>query len=108
LAFWKVGWAVFTWFSAYWILEEMIHYSRSREMDEKSNAPKWKGHLLAVSMLLSSALASFCFHQLTVQSTKIGVRVCRSRKNFFSFFKLHDLIIYHDNALRKKEKKRNS
>ncbi|KAJ3077663.1 Multidrug resistance-associated protein 1, partial [Quaeritorhiza haematococci] len=88
LAIWKVLWAVFTWFSAYLILFWLVHYSETqhgtgagagggRAVGGDLPQPRWMGYLYATALCLSCAMASICFHQLTIQSTKIGVQ-CRA------------------------------
>ncbi|KAI9098245.1 hypothetical protein DFS34DRAFT_620123 [Phlyctochytrium arcticum] len=71
LAVWKAAWAIFMWIGAYWLLKKLVLFC------EDNSAPKWHGHLYALSLFLSHCLGSICFHQLTIQCTRIGIQ-CRA------------------------------
>ncbi|KAJ3038374.1 hypothetical protein HK097_003196, partial [Rhizophlyctis rosea] len=75
LAIWKLLWAIFTWFGAYWLLHWIILYSSNR--DSGNPQPAWQGYLLALALFLSAVLSALCFHQLTIQCTRIGIQ-CRA------------------------------
>ncbi|KAJ3235760.1 hypothetical protein HDU81_000178 [Chytriomyces hyalinus] len=74
LGVWKLVWALFTWLGAFAILKWLVDFCQERN-DGVSPAP-WKGHVLALALLFSSVLSSVSYHQLSMQSTKIGIR-CR-------------------------------
>lgn len=63
---------MFTWFSAFWLLQQLIQYA-----EDRFSTPGLNGHMYALGIFLSSVAASLCFHQLTVQCTKIGIQ-CRA------------------------------
>ncbi|KND02775.1 uncharacterized protein SPPG_01856 [Spizellomyces punctatus DAOM BR117] len=70
LALWKCSWAAFTWLGAYWLLKQLVLYC-------ETSGPVWRGHLYAVGLFISHGLGSLCFHQLTIQCTRIGIQ-CRA------------------------------
>ncbi|KAJ3214108.1 hypothetical protein HDU67_002064 [Dinochytrium kinnereticum] len=102
LAIWKALWALFTWLGAYGILKWIIDYCEARTAaadgrpvnstppptpgltplgplpaEGPTAPPLYQGHLLALALFLSSSFSSICFHQLSIQCTRIGVQ-CRA------------------------------
>ncbi|KAI8840915.1 hypothetical protein BC829DRAFT_446831 [Chytridium lagenaria] len=75
LSIWKALWALFTWLGAYGILKWVIDWCETRKNGGEVKA--FQGHLLAVALFASSSLSSLCFHQLSIQCTRIGVQ-CRA------------------------------
>ena len=69
LAIWKLVWILFTWVGIYFALKGLIQVQDST-LDNT-------GHYYALALFLSSFLGSLCFHQLAIQSTRIGIR-CRA------------------------------
>ena len=72
LSLWKLMWTVFTWLASFFILQWLILFCEERV---NSTPPAWKGHVLALALFLCAAISSICFHQLSIQSTRIGVQV---------------------------------
>ncbi|KAI8929067.1 hypothetical protein BC831DRAFT_547895 [Entophlyctis helioformis] len=75
LALWRIFWGAFTWFGSFWLLQWLILFQESRETDDPQ--PLWRGHVFAVGLFVCSVMASLCFHQLTIQNTRIGIQ-CRA------------------------------
>ncbi|KAJ3120051.1 Canalicular multispecific organic anion transporter 1, partial [Physocladia obscura] len=75
LGVWKLFWALFKWLACYFLLKWLVIFCQDRRSGV--DPPLWKGHVLALGLLLSSIAASVCYHQLSLQSTKIGIR-CRA------------------------------
>ncbi|KAJ3109716.1 Canalicular multispecific organic anion transporter 1, partial [Physocladia obscura] len=75
LGVWKLFWALFKWLACYFLLKWLVVFCQDRRSG--TNPPLWKGHVLALGLLFSSIAASICYHQLSLQSTKIGIR-CRA------------------------------
>jgi hypothetical protein len=74
LSIWKVFWVLFTWVGAYWILKKLIDVQDERQAAAASH---WvEGHLYALGLFLTWFLGSICFHQLAMQSTRVGIQVC--------------------------------
>jgi hypothetical protein len=70
LAIWKIFWILFTWVGAYWVLKSLI------DVQDTLKPSMLYGHLYALGLFLTSFLGSLCFHQLVLQSTRIGIQ-CR-------------------------------
>ncbi|KAJ3297065.1 hypothetical protein HDU79_004908, partial [Rhizoclosmatium sp. JEL0117] len=75
LGIWKLLWAFFKWLSNYAILKWMIEFCEDRNIG--NDPPAYRGHVIALALFLSSFFSSICYHQLSMQSTKIGIR-CRA------------------------------
>ncbi|KAJ3067239.1 hypothetical protein HDU98_009578 [Podochytrium sp. JEL0797] len=75
LGIWKLAWAAFKWLGCYFVLKWILEFTEQRNRGE--SVEQWHGHVLALGLFLSCLFASVCYHQLSMQSTKIGIR-CRA------------------------------
>ncbi|KAH6563419.1 hypothetical protein BASA60_010718 [Batrachochytrium salamandrivorans] len=75
LALWKLCWAGFTWVSSFWLLQLILKYQEARESGNPW--PITYAYYYTAGLFACSVLASFCFHQLTLQNTRIGIQ-CRA------------------------------
>jgi hypothetical protein len=69
LSLWKFLWIFFTWVGAFWVLKTLI------ALQDSPSPSTLYGHLYAALLFLTSFLGSLCFHQLGLQSTRIGIQV---------------------------------
>lgn len=69
LSLWKFLWIFFTWVGAFWVLKTLI------ALQDSESPSILYGHLYAALLFLTSFLGSLCFHQLGLQSTRIGIQV---------------------------------
>ncbi|TPX37470.1 hypothetical protein SmJEL517_g00565 [Synchytrium microbalum] len=76
LAIWKVLWAIFSWFAAFFLMRWIVEYSERVDAQELDN-PAWIGYAISAGLFVSCAAASLCFHQLSIQTTRIGIQ-CRA------------------------------
>ncbi|KAJ3351300.1 Multidrug resistance-associated protein 1 [Entophlyctis luteolus] len=72
---WKLFHTAFYLASCYLLCKTLVVFCENR--NSGTNQPAWQGHLLALALLASSLFASVCYHQVQIQSTKIGIR-CRA------------------------------
>ncbi|KAI9350735.1 P-loop containing nucleoside triphosphate hydrolase protein [Obelidium mucronatum] len=75
LGIWKLLWAAAKWIGSYAILKWLLEFVEER--NEGKDPSAWRGHVIALALLLSAVISSICYHQLSMQSTKIGIR-CRA------------------------------
>ncbi|TPX46318.1 hypothetical protein SeLEV6574_g03291 [Synchytrium endobioticum] len=75
LSIWKVSWAIFSWFSAFFLMRWLVEYSE--RSDAGADNPAWVGYSIAAGLFVSCAAGSLCFHQLSMQTTRIGIQ-CRA------------------------------
>lgn len=71
LALWKLIWAGSTWFGTYYMLLLLIDF---QETGKENLTP---GYLYATGLFACTFIGSLCFHQLTIQTTRIGIQ-CRA------------------------------
>jgi ABC-type multidrug transport system fused ATPase/permease subunit len=69
LAIWKLLWIGFIWVGIYFALKGLIQVQQADQ--------NYTAHYYALGLFLSCFLGSLCFHQLAIQSTRIGIR-CRA------------------------------
>lgn len=106
IAIWKLCWGVFTWIASFWILKLLITFSHDYQLQRQTAAALVSitnnstssssstsvtssslspsspvtlstGYLYALALGSSSLFSSICFHQLILQSSKIGLQ-CRA------------------------------
>jgi hypothetical protein len=75
LAIWKLIWAFCAWFGTYYCLKNLIIYKESLSTPEPID--RRYGHLYAFGLFLCAFIGSLCYHQLTIQTTRIGIQ-CRA------------------------------
>lgn len=69
LAVWKLLWIGFMWVGIYFSLRGLVQVQQSDQ--------NYTAHYYALGLFFSSFLGTLCFHQLAIQSTRIGIR-CRA------------------------------
>ncbi|KAI8611745.1 P-loop containing nucleoside triphosphate hydrolase protein [Chytriomyces sp. MP71] len=75
LGIWKLFWSLFIWLGSYGILKWLLIFCQER--NDGTQPMQWRGHLYALALFASAIMSSICFHQCSMQSTKIGIR-CRA------------------------------
>ncbi|KAJ8327311.1 hypothetical protein, variant [Batrachochytrium dendrobatidis JEL423] len=75
LALWKICWAGFTWAGSFWLLQWILMYQEARET--ASPWPVHHAYIHTAGLFVCAVFASLCFHQLTLQNTRIGIQ-CRA------------------------------
>jgi hypothetical protein len=71
----KILWIIFTWIGNFYFLGQIIKYNES--INTPNQQPHLNAHLYCLGMFLCSFIGSLCFHNLTVQSSRIGIQ-CRA------------------------------
>ncbi|KAJ1549729.1 hypothetical protein HK405_002535, partial [Cladochytrium tenue] len=86
LLFWRLLWMLFIYFAAYFLLRWLVDFNQLRAAAATDAPPvgaappiglppaPWKGQVLALAMFLACVVATVCFHQLSILSTRIGVQ----------------------------------
>lgn len=64
-----------TWFATFYFLRQFILYKESLSTNNPTTH-HW-GHLMALGLFICAFLGSISFHQLTIQTTRIGIQ-CRA------------------------------
>lgn len=94
LAIWKIFWAIFTWFSSYWLLKWIIN---TQEQLSSPNIPSdiplfIQGYEYSFLLFVCIILGGLCLHHFQVQSLRIGIHF-RAALNVLIYRKALKLLI---------------